>query len=215
MRGVLRPFLLLLASSLHPSLNTTAPLPSLSPLPFTGANAGFSTSLFKLLWPDAVVVSVEPDPNNYEALRRNTAAFAGVHAVNAGLWGRKAHIGQAGSHGEWGKVFKELPWYSSGGLQAYGVADLAAMHDIPAFDFVKIDIEGAEGQVFDPAADVSWIDEAKVISLEVHDYFAGYFGLKDVSSRIAAAFKGRPFAIVSDNEHVMYVTKDVAGSLGK
>ena len=38
-----------------------------------GANAGFTTTLFKLLWPAAVVVSLEPDPANYAALVRQTA----------------------------------------------------------------------------------------------------------------------------------------------
>jgi predicted O-methyltransferase YrrM len=38
-----------------------------------GANAGFSTLLFKLLWPDATVVSLEPDPSNFDMLKRNTA----------------------------------------------------------------------------------------------------------------------------------------------
>lgn len=177
-----------------------------------GANAGFSASLFKLLWPQAIVVCVEPDASNFEALQRNTAAFSGVHAINAGLWSHRGRIGLTGSHGEWGKIFKEKRWYESGGMPAYGVGDLAKMFNISAFDFVKIDIEGAEGQVFSPDADVSWIDAAKVISLEVHDYFAGYFGLQDVSSYIDNAMTGRPFTIVSDNEHVLFLSKDVSHS---
>lgn len=39
----------------------------------TGANAGFSTILFKLLWPEATVVMLEPDPSNFAILTRNTA----------------------------------------------------------------------------------------------------------------------------------------------
>lgn len=38
----------------------------------TGANAGYSTALFKLLWPDATVVSMEPDSTNFQMLVRNT-----------------------------------------------------------------------------------------------------------------------------------------------
>ena len=36
-----------------------------------GANVGFSTVLFKLLWPDATVVSLEPDASNFALLQRN------------------------------------------------------------------------------------------------------------------------------------------------
>jgi FkbM family methyltransferase len=153
-------------------------IPPPHPPAYTGANAGFSTTLFKLLWPDAVVVSVEPDPDNYEALVRQTQGLEGVHTLNAGLWGRKARIGQTGDHGAWGKVFREKRALERGGMQAFGVADIAARFDIPAFDFVKIDIEGAEGAVFGKGADTRWTAAAKVISLEVHDYFADYFGLK-------------------------------------
>lgn len=42
-----------------------------------GGNAGFSTSLFKLLWPKATVITLEPDPSNFEALKRNTQGCAG------------------------------------------------------------------------------------------------------------------------------------------
>jgi FkbM family methyltransferase len=219
-----------------------------------GANAGFTTTLFKLLWPAAVVVSLEPDPANYAALVRQTAELEGVHAVNAGLWGRRARVALAeasAANGAWGHIFTEVPGSAeeaaeaasdgeggaaaagalarralrakpaaakgaaAEGLQAYSVADVAAMHGIPAFDFVKIDIEGAEGVVFDPAtADLSWVDAARVISLEVHDYFAQHFGLADVSTNIGAAMAGRPFTIVADNEHVFYLKRDVVEALG-
>lgn len=58
--------------------------------------------------------------------------------------------------------------------------DLATLLSIPAFDLVKIDIEGAEGMVFAPGGDFSWISEAKVVSMEIHDYFGSYFGLEQV-----------------------------------
>ena len=48
--------------------------PASAPMvPPAGANAGFSTLLFKSLWPDATVVSLEPDPSNFDMLKRNTA----------------------------------------------------------------------------------------------------------------------------------------------
>lgn len=136
----------------------------------------------------------------------NTAAFKNVHPVNAGLWGRKANIGQIGNHGEWGYVFQEVSDKDKDGMQAYGVWDLAKMHNIPAFDFIKIDIEGAEGQVFAPGADLSWIDEASAVFLEVHDFFHEYFNLSktEISSRVAAAFTHRPFGLTHDNEHTIY-----------
>lgn len=37
-----------------------------------GANVGLASVLFKLLWPDAVVVALEPDADNFAMLQANT-----------------------------------------------------------------------------------------------------------------------------------------------
>lgn len=66
------------------------------------------------------------------------------------------------------QVFREAQ-EGEEGMPAYGVQDIADMLDIPAFDFVKIDIEGAEGMVFEPGNDFSWIGKARAVSLEIHD----------------------------------------------
>ena len=42
---------------------------------------------------------------------------------------------------------------------------------LPAIDVLAVDIEGAEGMVFMPEADTRWIQQARLVSLEIHDYF--------------------------------------------
>lgn len=187
-----------------------------------GANAGFSSVLFKLLWPEAVVVSVEPEKGNFRVLKKNTDRLSGVEHVNAGLWGRTSVIGLVGDHGDWGKVFKELSVddlkAGTKGIRSYSVTDLAKKFGLPHFDLVKIDIEGSEGAVFGPHADLSWVKHAQLISIEVHDYFGPYLGLKDknaISSRIEKAFENTGLNLLSDNEHVYYMTDDLAQKLKK
>ncbi len=38
-----------------------------------GANVGFTSLLLSLLYPDATIVSVEPDPGNFAQLQKNVA----------------------------------------------------------------------------------------------------------------------------------------------
>lgn len=38
-------------------------------------------------------------------------------------------------------------------------------------------IPGAEGRVFVPGADLSWLGGPRVVSLEIHDFFAERFGM--------------------------------------
>lgn len=47
-------------------------------------------------------------------------SLTNVHAINAGLWGRTANISLTGSHGNWGKVFKETE-PGQPGMPAYSV----------------------------------------------------------------------------------------------
>ena len=85
---------------------------------------------------------------------------------------RCAGVQVAKHDGDWGRIFKALDPGQSvpGAMQAYGVKDVAQLYSLPpgGFDFVKIDVEGAEGMIFDPeTADLSWIDGTNVLSLEV------------------------------------------------
>jgi hypothetical protein len=42
---------------------------------YAGANAGYSTLLFTLLWPNATIVALEPDPANFGQL----STMGGMH----------------------------------------------------------------------------------------------------------------------------------------
>lgn len=64
-------------------------------------------------------------------------SFEGMHAINAGLWGRSANITVVGDHGNWGRVFREAK-PGEQGMPAFSVQDVAAQLSIPAFDFVKV-----------------------------------------------------------------------------
>lgn len=56
-------------------------------VPPTGANVGISCNLFKMLWPDSTVVSLEPDSGNFGGLKRNTQTC--VCGGAAPIWQRK------------------------------------------------------------------------------------------------------------------------------
>ena len=86
--------------------------------------------------------------------------FSDVHRVRAGLWSRQANITQSFDDGDWGKIFRETA-PGEAGLPAYSVADIAAKYNIPAFDYVKIDIEGEPGARFLPPGPPAHVDPAQ------------------------------------------------------
>ncbi|GAB4819263.1 hypothetical protein N2152v2_006309 [Parachlorella kessleri] len=174
-----------------------------------GGNVGFSTVMFKLLWPEAIVVGLEPDPANFATYQLNTAPFRGVHAVNAGLWGHRTRLAPAQENMQsWGKVFKEVG-LDEEGIDAYSVKDIAAMFNIPGFDFVKMDVEGAEGLVFMGDKDLSWLHDVQLMALEVHEGGNSPFGLQEVTPQIFEALSSTGMRGVEDGEHVFFMTQQL------
>lgn len=57
-----------------------------------GANAGMSAVYFALRYPGARIIAIEPEPTNYEILRKNVALFPQIIPLNAALWNRDATV---------------------------------------------------------------------------------------------------------------------------
>ncbi|KAL4517344.1 hypothetical protein Ndes2437B_g06583 [Nannochloris sp. 'desiccata'] len=176
------------------------------------AGAGFTSQLFKLLWPRAVVVSLESDAANFEAMVMNTRETDGVHAVHGGLWPYQATLRQRSKKGSFllqesaaGRSFGKHD-----GILGLSVNNLLGMFDIPAFDFVYLDMEGSEAVVFSGAADLRWLSSAKVIAMKMHDALGKYFGIeKELVQHVSGAFAGRNFHVVADDVHVILISGEM------
>lgn len=66
-------------------------------------------------------------------------------------------------------------------------------------------------RVFSSQSDLVWLEHTKVLSLELHDWMAHYYGLREVSSTVHETMSARPFTKVSDGEHVFYIHTAVDG----
>lgn len=120
-----------------------------------GSNAGFSVLFFKALFPSARVVAVEPHPDTFERLRRNTAHLEQVDLVNAAV---------TNHDGETTLYFGNESWEASLAaatdrpgatvIPAVTLERLTAELALPQIDVLKLDIEGAEHQVLTSSAPV-------------------------------------------------------------
>jgi hypothetical protein len=136
----------------------------------------------------------------------------GVHAVHGGLWPYQATLRQRSKKGSF--LLQESA--SDHGLGKHdsilglSVNNLLEMFDIPAFDFVYLDMEGSEAVVFSGAADLRWLSQAKVIAIKMHDSLGKYFGIdKKLVAHVSAAFTGRNFHVVADTSHVILISGDM------
>lgn len=135
-----------------------------------GANIGMSTAYFASQLTDAVVVGVEPDPANYQMLVKNTEGLS-VIAMPCALAARQGHLKVVDvGEGEWG--FRTREWDGSAAGVAVASVTVSEIFDAmndECFPFlVKIDIEGAEKELF--SENIEWVHRTPLIIIELHDW---------------------------------------------
>lgn len=145
-------------------------------LPFTpktildgGANIGMTAVYFANRYPDATIVSVEPDTGNFETLQKNVAAYSNIIPVQGGLWSKTTQlIVRQGELGEWNFIVEEAPAGTTG-VPAFAIPDLMARYAPSGFDLVKMDIEGSEVHVLGADNVDTWLARSQAFITELHD----------------------------------------------
>ncbi|MBN8600699.1 MAG: FkbM family methyltransferase [Planctomycetes bacterium] len=133
-----------------------------------GANIGLATRFLKMKYPDAEILAIEPDSDNFELLQRNTEGLTGVSCVRAGLWWRAQKLCIANASDEaWAYRTEEAQAEASITIDAFTLDQLMEKNGWSFVELVKLDIESAELQVLKNSAD--WISKVGAILIETHD----------------------------------------------
>ncbi len=138
-----------------------------------GAYVGYSTVYFLNRFPNARVVAVEPDRENFLFSKSNLAPYEDrVLLLHSAIWSRSAGLtvirGKYRDGQEWANQVREC---CSGETPEVEATDLLSLMDKAGFDEVdllKIDIEGAERVVFTGVCG-KWLDRVRNIAIELHD----------------------------------------------
>lgn len=134
-----------------------------------GANVGISTAYFATMFPSAKIVALEPEESNFRQLKKNIAAYPNVTAVHAALWDTDGIVNVSDPGlSEWGfQVKKGQALESKNSVRSITILTLMREHGIDEIDILKIDIEGAEIEVFE--ASKTWIKNVGLLIAELHD----------------------------------------------
>lgn len=134
-----------------------------------GANIGLSAIFFANKYPSATIIALEPDRGNFKYLEKNTNYFKNVICINKAVWSHSTIMSlvDEGS-GNWGlKTYKEiLPGAVT--VEAVSIEEIIHQFNLQQIDLVKIDIEGAEKELFSRNYE-NWLKKTKVIAIELHD----------------------------------------------
>jgi FkbM family methyltransferase len=139
-----------------------------------GGHLGMTSMYFAMKWPNAQIVTIEPDRCNWTLARRNLAPYKNVTLIRGALWPRDAHLGIGNPDASpWGyRMVEDLGATFAGapdnGLSVPGFTFERLLRHFgrERADVFKLDIEGSEVDVL-PTVDMSRVG---IFACEVHDH---------------------------------------------
>jgi FkbM family methyltransferase len=137
-----------------------------------GANIGYTAALYASWWPGSSIISIEADEENYLLTKRNVAALPNVTVIHGALWNREADLKiEAGQ--EDGFVVREINGSQEmirpeNFTKGFSIQSLMKKYDFPRIDFLKMNIEGSEKEIFSGDCD-SWLAHTQAMLIELHD----------------------------------------------
>lgn len=139
-----------------------------------GANIGLASIYFANKYKQAKIIAIEPEKSNFELLKKNTAPYPNIIPVHAALWDKNEEINLIDPGlGNWGFMTENdqpeenAPSNACHRVAAMTVDRIISDYDLEKIDILKIDIEGAEKEVFSDSS--AWIDKVDSIIVELHE----------------------------------------------
>lgn len=180
-----------------------------------GGHVGLSAVWFASRFPDAIVYSIEPDESNFTLLSQNTGAYANIVPLRGGVWSRSCHLeisnpGSGSASFRLREVFDPTPLEQANLLRAYTVGEVIRREEDHRALLVKIDVEGAEKEIFqDPP---EWLQSVVMVIIELHDWLLpGQGTSRNFLRRIAE----QDFDVVLRGENLLaFHAPNLSGSTG-
>jgi FkbM family methyltransferase len=148
-------------------------------LPFTlnprriidaGAHIGLASRFFAHRFPAARIVAIEPMEPNLAVLRRNAESCPQIRVQPGALWSHATAL--AGTNdASWSHTMHETSDAVTT-IRGLTIPDILAQEGWDHVDLIKLDVEGAEREIFSDSAG-EWLSRVRLIVIELHDRFYG------------------------------------------
>lgn len=132
-----------------------------------GSNIGLSIFYFKSLHPKCRILAYEADPNIFTILKKNIESngISGVELVQKAVWSSNTELTFSQEGADGGRL-------NTGNddrlIKVKTVRLSEVLEDMPAIDFLKMDIEGAENSVIEDCSHL--LQKIPFIFVEFHSF---------------------------------------------
>lgn len=131
-----------------------------------GANIGLSVIWFKENFPKSEILAIEADPNIYQYLMDNTSGLDGVSIKNIAAWDEDGELSFYSEGADGGRIEQAAELSPTKTVKVASVDIRRILKENGPFDFIKMDIEGAEARVL-PACR-GYLQETRYVFCEYH-----------------------------------------------
>ncbi|GAB1446014.1 hypothetical protein MASR2M41_17630 [Flammeovirgaceae bacterium] len=149
-----------------------------------GANIGLSTIFFNQQFSGAKILALEPNESNYQLLKKNTCGFPLVETKRIGVWSsRKTLVPNSNFRDrlDWSFSLRSPHVGEDGFIKVDTLQAIAETAGWTKIDFIKIDIEGAEFELFKSHEQWSLLlKRVSILCVEVHEEMGDIFEIINI-----------------------------------
>lgn len=135
-----------------------------------GANVGIASVYFANKFKDAEIISIEPEENNFNLLKENTLPYQHIECLQAGIWNKNESIYINNPDALAAGFMVETNRKEGKHLEGITIDEIMKLKNWHQIDILKMDIEGAELEVFS-GKDLAWLGKTKLLIIELHDFY--------------------------------------------
>lgn len=160
-----------------------------------GAHVGYATLFFANRYPGSRILAVEPAREHLALLRANTSAYPKVEVVPAAIWSHTTELALVDPReGSWALRVQEAPAETTVRVPAVTISTLIDRLGVETVDVLKLDIEGAEREVFTRGVR-EWLPRIRTLIIETHG--------EECRKAVLAAFAGERVALSERGEKLV------------
>lgn len=133
-----------------------------------GSNVGFAAIWFALRFPNATIIALEPEDDNFRNLLKNTEAFPNLLPIHCGLWSRECRLVNVNQSKRVDSYQFRESCNEVSGVCGTDFDSILNRFSLRKVDILKIDIEGAEAAVFTKECE-NWLAGIACLVIEIHN----------------------------------------------
>ena len=168
-----------------------------------GANIGCSAVYFANEYPAAKIIAVEPEDTNFRMLTYNAHFYNNIVCRHAAIWNKATYIKVVPNNNTTDCMTVETRANDPQAIESTTILKLLNESGADEIDLLKIDIEGAEKELFSDDNVQKWLPRVNVIAIELHDRVK-----RGCSSAMFRALARYDFYLALNGENLIFIRED-------